>query len=270
MTIHEVTDEILRSKKYSNIDKAVIERISAETIPKYTGLKETVKAVKKKLHIIHESFLPEDYHARVRAYLDAFSGDSIITDKDFSSLLMALHASTNERLGQAAEIYDYICRYINCDDSIIDIGCGFNPFALPFFTTLPKNYLALDINVSTISVLNSFFCLAGLPYSAELCDVVAGRPDYNGDILFMLKLFPLLEQQKKGCAFDVLRHLACKTSIVSFPTRSASGKKKGMEAFYAALFEKDLPPGFVIVDKSMFDNEMFYIVEKDVDFVERS
>ena len=262
MTIRDVTDEVLRSKKYSKIDRDVIDRISAETIPRYARQRDVVKAVKKKLHIINASFLPDVCHAKAQAYLETFSGDSLKTNTDFASSIMALHVSTNERLGQAAEIYEYICKFVKAADSIIDIGCGFNPFALAFFTVLPKSYHAFDISSSTIDVLNKFFRLAGLPYTAQLCDVVAQRPAVYGDVLFMFKLFPILEQQKEGCAFDILKSLNCHTSIVSFPLKSASGREKGMEAFYAAKFESGLPSGFAIVDKTVFENEMFYVVEK--------
>jgi len=268
MTVQEITNEVLKSKKYSDVDRAVIERISAETIPKFVKQKDIVKAVKKKLHLIYESFLPEECLTKAEIYLENYSGDDIKADKDFSTLVMELHVSTRERLGQAEEIYEYVCRYITSVDTVIDLGCGFNPFALPFFTTLPKRYLAFDISFSTIHVLNRFFRLAGLPYSADKSDAVVFRPDVSGHVLFMFKLFPLLEQQKKGRAFEVLKSSACKTSIVSFPLKSASGKEKGMEAFYSNLFESWLPYGFVIVDKRKFKNELFYVVERDVDIFE--
>jgi len=262
MNACEIADEVARSKKYSNVDRTVLERICAETLPKYVKQKDVIKAVKKTLHMIYESYIPEESHTRAEAYLSSYTGSDIKTDRAFSASIMALHASTNERLGQAAAIYDYICRYVNAEDSIIDIGCGFNPFALPFFTSLPKSYYAFDICSSTIALLNSYFSSANLPYSADICDAVTNTPKVSGNVLFMFKLFPLLEQQKKGRAFDVIRSLDCNTAVVSFPLKSASGRDKGMDAFYSALFEKGLPSGFLITDKTKFINEMFYVITK--------
>jgi len=78
----------------------------------------------------------------------------------------------------------------------------------------------------------------------------------------MFKLFPLLERRKKGRAPDLIGDLGCKTSIVSFPTKSASGKEKGMEAFYSRLFENGLPTDHAIIEKMSFHNEMFYVLRK--------
>jgi len=262
MTTSEIADDVLRSKKYKDVDRAVIERICTETIPKYVKQKDIIKAVKNELHIIHESFLQKDCHKKAEAILDNYSGADIKTDKDLSIRLMSLHASTNERLGQASEIYERISRYVSAEAGIIDIGCGFNPFALLFFKNVPKEYYALDISSSTVQVLDVYFRLIDLPYRAEICDAVANTPDVHCDVLFMFKLFPLLERQKKGRAFEILEILGCKTSIVSFPLKSASGKEKGMEVFYSNLFENDLPSGFVIAEKMIFTNEMFYVLEK--------
>jgi len=262
MTMLEITDAVLASKKYSNVDRSVVERITAEAIPKHTKHKETIKAIKKELHIIHESFLQAGCFVKADMMLDNYSGYDIKSDKDITLKLMALHTSTKERLGQEVEIYKYISQYIKAEDSVIDIGCGLNPLALPFFIELPKNYTAYDIDTSTINTLNKYFKIAGLPYTSEICDAAVQIPKEHGDILLMLKLFPVLEQQKKGRAFEIIKELSCCISIVSFPIKSTSGKEKGMEEFYTAYFEKNLPTGLLIIEKVRFSNEIFFILEK--------
>jgi len=257
---HEMAGEILCSKKYAGINRAVVERICLETIPKYAKPKDVIKAVKKELHIIHESFLSEDCHRKAEALLDGYlRPEGITADQDFALQLMALHASTRERLGRVEDIYGYISGYLKADDRIIDMGCGFNPFALPFFTVRPKHYVAYDISSSTVRTLDHYFTLAGLPYRAEMLDAAMQRPAaVKGDVLFMFKLFPLLERQKKGRAYEILHTASC--TIVSFPLKSASGREKGMEAFYASQFETGLPPEFAIAEKKIFLNEMFYVM----------
>jgi len=262
MTVLEITDVILKSKKYSNVDRSVVERITAEAVPKYTGQKEIIKAIKKELHIIHESFLLAGSHAKTDVILENYSGDDIIKDKKAALELMALHTSTKERLGQETEIYKLISRHIKAEDSIIDIGCGYNPFALPFYTKLPKNYIAYDIDSLTLQTLNTYFGLAGLPYRAEVCDAAVQTPKEQADTLLLLKLFPILERQKKGRAFEIIKELDCSISIVSFPLKSTSGKEKGMEVFYSEQFENGLPPSFFINEKTKFFNEIFYILKK--------
>jgi len=257
----EIADEILQSKKYSNIDRATVERICLETIPKYKKQKDIIKAVKRKLHIIHESFLQEGCHENAKIILNDYESDDINFDKPLALQLLALHNSTKERLAQIEEIYAFISQHVKCEDRIIDIGCGFNPLALPFLAQQPKSYFAYDINSSTAQTLNTYFNMAELPsYHAEICDMVTDIPKAQGDVLFAFKLFPLLQQQQKGRDFEVLTMLNCPTSIISFPTKSASGKEKGMEAFYSTQFEERLPSDFVVIEKVVFANEMFYVV----------
>jgi len=256
----ELAEEILRSRKYAQVDRAVVERICAATVPKFAKRKDVIKAVKKELHIIHESFLQDECHAKAVAILETHPR----VDKDIALQLMALHASTKERISQATEIYAFISRYVTDENCVVDIGCGFNPFALPFFTKQPKDYAAFDINTATVQTLNKFFELGGMLYEARLCDAVAQTPGVQGDVLFMFKLFPLLERQEKGRAFGLLRAMEWKTAIVSFPLKSASGKEKGMEAFYTAQFEGGLPSEFAIIERVKFANEMFYVVGKQL------
>jgi len=262
MTAAEIADQVLRSKKYSTIDRGIVERLSTETITKYSKQKDIIKAVKKELHIIHESFLQDECHIKAEAIIDSYDGDDLKTDKDISIQLMELHVSTKERLEQAAEVYGFIGRYVKPEDSVIDTGCGFNPFALPFYSGLPKSYLALDIDISTVKTLNKYFNLSGLPYTAETCDIVLQTPAGNWDILFMFKLFPLLERQKKSRAFEIIKTMDAGISIISFPLKSSSGKEKGMEAFYSSQFENELPLCYFIIEKMKFINEMFYVIGK--------
>ena len=281
MTADEITTEILKSKKYSGIEKNVIERISSETIQKYTGKKDVVKAVKKELHIIHESFLSESCLTKAESLIDNYKGENVNTDRDFAVQLMALHASTRERLPEADEIYALLGEYIRAEDCVIDIGCGFNPFALPFYSVFPKKYYAFDICLNAKRLLEKYFMLINrsceTDYSAEIFDAAAQMPlvfsqgqtalsagtGENGkNTLFMFKLMPLLERQKKGHGFRIMENPSFKKIIVSFPTKSAGGREKGMEAFYSSFFESKLPTELVIAEKAVFKNEMFYIVTR--------
>jgi len=258
----KITDEILGSKKYSGIDRDLVFRTCEKIIPRYNKKKETIKAIKNELHIIHESFIKEDSHIKAEALLDKYTGTGIVTDRELAAKLMSLHSSTKERLAQAAEIYEYLCKYINENDIIHDIGCGFNPFALPFFTVKPKHYTASDISNSTVNLIQKYFRMANLSYHATVMDAATQLTETETDILLMLKLSPLLERQKKGRTAEILESIKSKTIIVSFPTKSASGKEKGMETFYSTQFESTLPACVNIIDKTVFRNEMFYILRK--------
>lgn len=257
--------KILDSKKYSGIKRSIIERIIKEKITNHKKQGELVKAVKNEIHIIHESFLTQNCHAKALELLDNYAGKDIIRDKSFSANLMRLHASTSERTREAEEIYAFIGKYIEEDDHIIDLGCGFNPFALPYYIIHPKKYTAYDISSTTTSIIEKYFKLANVNYRTGILDAAVQIPDIKGDVLLMLKLVPLLEHQKKGRSLEIIKTMSaganqCRVTIVSFPTKSASGKEKGMETFYSNQFENSIRPDFTIKEKKVFHNEMFYAI----------
>jgi len=260
MNLAEIIDNVLSSKKYSGISRGVVERVCADCAARYSKPKDVIKAAKKELHIIHESFLRDNCHLKAGELLNVYSGSGMAEDKDFARKLMGLHASTHERIVEVDEIYAFLSRYINEDDCVADVGCGFNPFALPFLRNKPKGYMAYDINSSTKSLLNTYFEITNEAYKAELIDAAVNLPQC-ADVTLIFKLFPLLERQKKGRGFELINSLFG-TIIVSFPTKSASGKEKGMEGFYSTMFEGGLPSSFSIEEKIMFKNEMFYVLNK--------
>jgi len=266
LEISELAAEVLRSKKHAGIDIAVVERICAEESKKYPKKKEAVKAAKNTLHIIHESFLPNECHREALVFLRQLPPGADPEQKRAVGLrLMGLHASTRERLADIHEISAFISQYITCESSVMDIGCGFSPFALPLLREAPKSYIAYDINTETIDLLNQYFSLLELPaYRAALLDAAIKTPDAPVDIALLFKLLPLLQQQKKERGFELLSELDFKLAIVSFPLRSLGGKQKGMESFYSSLMEGRLPENLAIADKVSFPNEMFYVIKKTI------
>lgn len=263
MNIDEIMKEILGSKKYSSMDVALVERVCSETIKKYPKKKDVVKAVKNELHVIHESFLLNDCHKIARSELSAYNDSNLASDREFSLRMMGLHASTKERIAHVDAIYSYLDSFLSSECAIADIGCGFNPFALSFYSHLSKSYAAYEINTETVELLNSYFHKIGQheTYHAETLDAVSSAPKDHADVVFLFKLLPLLQQQKKGRAFELLEELNFTRAVVSFPIKSLSGREKGMEQFYSSFFENGLPERFHILDRKVIGNEMFYVIE---------
>ena len=308
-----VAGEVMRSKKYAALDEAAIMRVCGEAVVKYPKTKDAVKAAKKELHIIYGAFVDEGRLERAESMIMNYGGDAcgMMRDKAFAARLMELHSSTAERAGREEEIYSFIGRYFNQRTFATDIGCGFNPFALPFLPVQPAGYAAYDICARTIRTVNlyfsrlnnpSFFALAadaaaegvfggaekggganseqGVLDGAEQSVSNGAEREFFDDVeqgflaggaaaapgttavLLMFKLFPLLERQRKGLGFALLKKLAYSFAIVSFPTKSASGREKGMEGHYSGLFENGLPERCIIIDKATFGNEMFYVINK--------
>jgi len=258
----DIVAEVLKSKKYRGIDTSVIQRICADTAARYPKKKEALKAAKSELHSIHQSFLQYECHQTASALLTALPPDYSETQLDDMVMqLMRLHASTRERLAEIRAIYSFIGQHITAESTVMDIGCGFNPFALPLLREQAKAYVAYDINTETIDVLNAFFARTQSPlYKASIFDVVSATPGMTADVVLLLKLLPLLQQQKKGRGFELLTELRFQKAIVSFPLKSLTGKQKGMGTFYSAWMEDGLPSTLQTVHKRSFASEVFYIV----------
>lgn len=261
--VEEIIKEVSSSKKYSAIGSDIIRRICVEAAKKYPKKKDAIKAAKNELHIIHESFLTNNCHVMAKDILDAASVDTLLSDKQTSSEIMRLHASTNERLENMGQIYDFISTYIDDRSSVCDVGCGFNPFCMPFLQSVPNEYVAYDINNETIDLLNQYFAkLEKNEYRAEILDAVSTSPSDYFDVVLLFKLLPLLQQQKKGRAMEILSDMNFGVAIISFPLKSLSGKNKGMEEFYSNFFETNLPEEISMLDKQVIGNELFYAVKK--------
>lgn len=202
--MNDVFEEVIKSRKYSNIDRSIVMRICEEALHKYPKKKEAIKAAKNQLHIIHESFLMADCYKVAYSILED-EKDSIILNglnKDTSIRIMGLHASTKERIASIEETYNWLSEYIDIESTLIDVGCGFNPFAIPFIINKPKRYYAYDISNESAELLNWFFSIAKLTdYKAMILDATVNTPSESADVLLAFKLLPLLQQQKRDVRF---------------------------------------------------------------------
>ena len=262
--MNEVYEELLKSKKYSSIAPQVLERVCSEAFSKYPKKKDAVKAAKTELHIIHESYLLADCHKKARKIIEEYTDENVLTDRKLSASLLSLHASSSERLPETEKIYAFLSEYVNENTALCDLGCGFSPFALPFFSRLPLSLRAYEINGETVELLNLYFEKSGRDYSAQTADAVTQTPSGHFDTVFLFKLLPVLQQQKKGRAFTVLNELDFDTAVISFPLKSLSGKEKGMSGHYSAFFEEGLPDNFTILRKEEIGNELFYVIKNEL------
>lgn len=255
--LDKVIAAVAASKKYAAIDTAVTERVCAESLKKYPKWKDAVKAAKNELHIMHESFLVEGGYRAAEELLERG-----LPDAEACRALLLLHASTRERAENAAAVCAAVSAYFDEGDTLCDVGCGFNPFALPLYGKYPAGYAAYDISRASVGLLNRYFGLLGRAnYRAEILDAVTAVPP-PCDLLLAYKLLPLLEQQKKGRAMAFLVEAPFRRAVISFPLKTLSGRERGMQAHYAAFFEGNLPEGIMILEQQIIGSELFYCIEK--------
>lgn len=255
-----VIEEIKKAKNYSAICEDVILRICNEELPKYKKSKDVIKSVKKKLHTINNAFL-QNYSHKVAT--DLLQDIDLKGQETTCDSIMRLHSSTNERINELSTFYSEINAQIGAIDSIIDIGCGFNPFSLPWMQTkVPLKYFAYDINLTTIDLINKYFKAIQLDSQALPLDIISRTPSQEAHVAFLFKLLPLIEQQKKGLYLNILTSLNVEFIIVTFPIISLSGIQKGMKEYYSNWFENGINGEFNICYKNTTQNELIYIISK--------
>ena len=267
-------------KKYSNIYEALVERIRFEE----RNAKNPDKAAKTRLHQMYGAYVQPNINKKAMALIEKIicSARTRLDLRDISDSnaacrtspppadmniirLLKLHASTNERLPYYSDFYDFIFSQTGMTDKVLDLGCGFNPFSLPFFPKQPSEYHAIDIDIHTKDLLNAFFAFKRLPEYATCEDLVSVTPTVKVDLALMLKLIPVLEANKPGRAYNLANELNTAWLVVTFPTKSLGGKIKGMATNYRAGFccalkNKSLS-NFSLVAENSIQNELVFVLK---------
>ena len=231
---------MLVSKKYNMLYPKLIERILEE--------EQDIKSAKTRLHQLFGAYISTNAHKKAKAYLND-------TQK-----ILELHMSTKERLKFYPEFYSYIFSKTENIKTIMDLGCGFNPFSIPYMGFLPNKYIAIDIDMRTKHLLNIYFKNLNLPPLADCMDLYVEVPDFEVDICFIFKLLPIL----KEAGYLLIKNIKSKYIVITFPIKSLGGHEKGMGKNYAKSFEHAESQGLIgnyfIADRNIVGTELIYIM----------
>ena len=227
-------------KKYEHLHPPLIARITAEESKKRSE-KAVEKATKTRLHQLYGAYQQPKSYKKAAA---------LLTTTPDPTALLRLHTSTLERLPHYQTFYQFILSHIPAPQTILDLGCGFNPFSLPILqalmpTTPIRSYHAFDIDDLQAALINRFFALLHLPENASCADLATITPTAKADIAFLLKLLPVLEAQTPGRGYQLARALNAPFLVISYPLKSLGGKEKGMARFYRHTFEQAITTGLM-------------------------
>jgi len=246
---------MITGAKYNMLYPPLVARVYEEE--KQKGAKDCEKVTKTRLHQMFGAYVQGNTHKKAAALLEQLP----VSHRD----ILSLHASTKERLPHYTQFYAFLTAHIPNIETIMDLGCGFNPFALHYLPTL-KAYHAYDIDIRTRDILNRFFVLQNLPQAAVCADLAVESPTEKADLALLCKLVPVLETQLPGRGFELARQLDAKFLAITYPTKSLGGRDKGMSKNYAAQFEKAYASGalggFTLLETSQIGNELVYILKK--------
>jgi 16S rRNA (guanine(1405)-N(7))-methyltransferase len=80
---------------------------------------------------------------------------------------MPEHASTRERAPHLDGFYAPIWEVTGTPASVLDLGCGLNPLALPWMGIGDAMYHAIDVDAGTLDVARGFLAAVGQPHIAR-------------------------------------------------------------------------------------------------------
>lgn len=263
--IDRLVNEVMKGGKYHNISEAFIQRIASQELTKQRGARSTVKAIKRKLHQVGGAFFdrPIDFDHCLGELKAALSmGQDEFRRACFEG--MCYHSSARERLPEIEFFFHTILADLPPIRRVLDVACGLNPLAIPWMD-LPVDveYIAVDIYSDLIAFLNSFWSLVGVDGEAVVSDVIGNCPNYQADVVFLLKSIPCLEQVDKTAGLKLLDGIQAEHIFVSFPVNSLGGRRdRGMLKNYFNRFTQLLSDRPWKMEKFEFDTELVFLVRK--------
>lgn len=261
----DVVERVLRSRRYHDVDRALVTRLAKEEVARARNADDAVKRVKRRLHQAVGAFRgapATDPLAGIRA---AWRGD--LTDPEFLAAcaeVLATHASTRERLGDLPGFFAPIWAATGRPDRLLDVGCGLGPLALPWMD-LPRTttYHAVDPDRRPLETVRAFLELVGQPHVVDARDAVADPPDEPADVALLLKLVTTLDRQDPSAAARLLERLQVRHAVVSFTRRSLGGRGRNLERTYRDRLDRLREEAGRIVDvaEASVPSELVFVLE---------
>ena len=284
--IDEVVAAVLAAPKYRAIDPSLVHTIAVRELAARRSLKEAIKATKNKLHQIAGAYVEQriDVAGWVRqlqahdAPRSATVSDDALIQAALANVhvahlgasfirasrdLMARHASTRERLPIVQRFYAEIFAALPPIRSVLDVGCGLNPLAIPWMPLAAGAvYHASDIDRTIVEFIAQYLALVGISGSVEVRDQVTHPGGPPVDLALALKLLPVLDQIEHGAAARLLDALDAPFVVVSYPVHTLGGHRKGMGATYEQRLEALVAGREWEVHRFVFPGELAFLIRK--------
>lgn len=261
-TAEKLADSVLGPVARRFISRPLVVRLAEQELSKRSE-KEAFKEVKGRLHQLLLSF-----EAKPSEYLKLANDLEVAAALGRDQLMKAahkglmLHASTRERIIIMDDFYSKVFEG-KAYSSVVDLACGLNPLSLPWMG-LPENvsYLAADASDGPGAAVRSFFKSWGADGSFLHCDLSQGVPEGRFDVALLMKALPTLDRIKEGLGIECVEAVDAPVVVVSFPTKSLGGKRKGMGRNYEEGFSSAAERAGWSYSKLEFPGELAFIVRK--------
>jgi 16S rRNA (guanine(1405)-N(7))-methyltransferase len=281
--VEQIVAGVLATKKYRAVCADTVRRIAAEEWARHRSsrraLKEASRATRSRLHQAYAAYESGiDYD---RAYDDlhaAYAGGAPADIRAACARVMALHASTRERLPILERLYEEVFGRIGAPGVLLDLACGLNPLSLPWMgLQRGAAYTAYDIDRERVAFLSRYLSLPGVAGVAATAgvagvpgvggralvqDVLCSPPAERGDVALLMKSSACLERQRPGATLALLDALHVRHVVVTFPVHSLGRRKRGMPEHYERTFLDMLSGRPWPVAQLRFETELVFLVDK--------
>jgi len=210
--------------------------------------------VREHLRRVYGVFFTDKYPAKREALALQLIEKS---SKEHARTLMDIHRSTHERLGAYEGLYEQLFSFTGKPNSILDLGCGYNPFSYVFLGCTPA-YHSVDLACEDLALVGTYHESLGIEHSQHCVDLTEdgiGEKLPATDVVFAFKVFDSLEEKQWGVVEQLLGKLRAKWLIASFPTKSIGQKKtiKSRQWFEKLVTDK-------VQGRVTLPNEQFLII----------
>ena len=263
--LESLVESIIEGSKYRTVSAELIRNIGLRELTVRRTFKEAVKATKNKLHQIAGAYLDSrpQYATWIADLTAATNTNDEVLLRQTCLAMMRYHASTRERVSIVDTFYTTIFAGLPPIRSVLDLGCGLNPLALPWMRLdHDVTYYACDIYTDMMSFLNTFFQLIDITGDAQVCDLVTAPPTQKADVALVFKLLPTLEQVDKHAGLQLLQALNATHMLISFPVRSLGGRDKHMAEYYENRFQQLIQAQGWQFERFEFATELVFRVTK--------
>ena len=246
-------DTVKRKKELQWLDDDFVSRVIVSFSGQYDlpkQEKELVKAVRKKLRELYGAFIRPCYRKKDK-FLDKIESWE---DKEGCEKVLRCHVSTNERVEHYEKLYRWLRKSVKFS-SVLDIGCGFNVFSMPWLG--PIHYYGIEVNKMDVEFCNKFMNKFGLSGGVRWGDVLSFDKFVKSEVVFLFKVLEGFEALEKGFTAKLLKRLDCKYFVVSFATRSIGGGQPISEN-RLKWFKQQVE----IVERKKFGSEVYFLCKR--------
>ena len=269
--LSSLSEDFIRDNLFDYFQKTpkVISAVSSKINKKSVSYRKILKENRAKLRKVYGLFRLEEELKRRNELIELLVSSSPKDRENIITEILETHSSTKERLKIYSELYKEIFKITGKPHTILDLGCGINPFSYQFMDLKECIYHAYDISNDEIANLNQYFSLIKKenPSFEGYADILdALHLTYLShippvDICFLFKMTDVLDRGKgHKITEEVLKMVPANYVVISFATKTMSGKK--MTAPRRRWMEwlcKRLEYKYKII---LLKNEIFYVINK--------